>query len=184
MFQRSNNRIELKDNRRLCWYACLFDQKTIITEPDQTGKIITYPEVIRAGAFAKSLESGSEVVANINHSNDSIFARISDNTLLLQEDPKGLYCSCWIREDAIGDEIINQVQQGKLNGSSFRFTDVESIITADLTERLVLNLWDVCLTDIPAYPQTKGEVHLRTKRDYISSRIRIIKIKQKRINSL
>jgi HK97 family phage prohead protease len=178
--QRSNRvRPEIKDSRRLCWYACLFDQPAEITERDKNGQLVTYTEIIRPGAFTRTLSEDHAVVGNIDHDNGSSFATTTDGTLLLQEDPKGLFASCWIPEGEAGDAVIQRVLSGELDGSSFRFGSVKSRSNGGTVERLEVTLADVCLTANPAYPQTHGEVHLRSKdrTAALLSRYRLMKIK-------
>lgn len=173
-------RAELRDNRRLCWYACLFNEKATITERTASGEVVTYDEVIAPGAFTEALRGTEEVVANIDHDNQQTFAKRSDGTLLLQQDPKGLFCSCYIPDNEHGDRIIKRVEAGELDGSSFWFVPDTSRIINGVTERQSVKLIDVCLTNRPAYPQTIGEVHLRNNQQQHSraTRLKLIKIKQ------
>lgn len=179
--QRIRQQLEVSDNRRVSFYAAIFDEEAVITERDQGGKLVTFRERIAPGAFAASLASGHEVIANIDHDEGRTFARTSDGTLLVQEDPRGLFCSCWIPEGAFGDEIIADVKAGKLTATSFRFETVKDRTVNGVVEVQAVRLADVCLTSLPAYSVTKGEVHLRhhqgDKTKMLLTRLRLTKIK-------
>lgn len=182
------NRFEVTESRRLTWYPALFDQETRISEPGPDGATVTYTEVIRAGAFAATLKDrGQNVTANIDHDDSQLFAQTFDGSLLLQEDAKGLFASCWLPEGELGDRIIRDVQNGTLDGASFRFGPVKDRVTrnGDFVERLAVTLADVCLTSHPAYPQTEGEVLVRstqpdnTKLRATQAKLRLLKLKLK-----
>lgn len=147
----------LEDGRRLTWYACLFDSPTVIHEGGET-----YTEVVRPGAFDRTLAARTSVIANVDHDPARTFAATADGTLLLQTDPKGLFCSCWLPETALGDVVLDDVQSGRLAGASFRFVPTETREAGGVVERVGVTLADVCVTATPAYPDTLGEVHVRT----------------------
>src|SRR5262245_10860547 len=125
----TTTKFRIDEKRRLTWYAAVFNVPTMITERDNSGKIITYEEVISPHAFDVSLARGDNVVANINHDDGSIFARTSDGTLLIQSDPFGLFCSAYITDD----NILNQIEQE--NGASFQFLPVKSRTVNGIVER-------------------------------------------------
>lgn len=180
-FQRHHRaQLEVRDKRRICFYACVFNAEASISERNERGEVVTYREVIRPGAFHMALASDAEVYANIDHDNGQAFALRSTGDLLLQEDPYGLFCSCWIPETELGDSIIKDVDRGNLNATSFRFGDLNSRTTDGVVERLQLSLFDVCLTNHPAYKQTQGEVHLRSddsKQRIAVAKYRLLKLK-------
>jgi HK97 family phage prohead protease len=153
----------IREERRLGFYAALFDAPAVVYDfrPGEKQRS-DYTEVIRPGAFTDALSGAGEVIANVNHDPGRTFAKRSDGSLLLQEDPVGLYVSCWLPDDPLGNSVLEDVKAGKLDAASFQFTPKNNRWTGDECELLAVNLFDVCLTARPAYPQTKGEVHLRT----------------------
>lgn len=178
--RRSQARFEISDGRRVSWYAALFNVPTFITEQDETGKLVRYQEFISPDAFTEALASGAEVIANIDHDPVQTFATRNSGKLLLQSDPKGLYCSCWIPETPEGDTILERVQRGELDGASFQFFPVEDRNHGgNVIERVKVKLYDVCLTANPAYGATKGEVHLRSNNRlrYLMAKYRYLRIK-------
>lgn len=160
--------------RRLSWYAAIFGQTTTIKEM-QAGKLVTYPERIVPGAFTESLAGNVEVIANIDHDDGKAFARRSDGSLVLQEDPHGLFCSAWVPEGEFGDKILAAVEAGTLDGCSFRFEPVNSRTAEDGTvERVSVVLADVCLTAYPAYKDT--HILARTARTkFLLTKLRLLK---------
>lgn len=179
----SHCRFELSDRRRLTFYAAVFSTPTLITEQDTHGKLVKYREAILPGAFTDALASNAEVIADINHDAKQEFACRSDGSLLLQEDPYGLFASCWIPETPFGEDVLSRVKSGDLNACSFRFAPVTSSTENDIVNRVAVKLFDVCLTNRPAYPGT--DVHLRTANNmaFQSARYRYLKMKIKSINN-
>lgn len=173
----SNARFQVSDNRRLSMYASVFDTPTTIRENNTV-----YREVIRPGAFSRSLNTNADVLATVNHDPAQTFARTTDGTLLVQEDPKGLFASCWLPETPLGDRVLQGVQDGTITGCSFRFAPIEDRVNQDGTvERVAVQLYDVCvaLGVPPAYPGT--EVHVRTAdpTQTLLLRLRLQKLKLK-----
>lgn len=176
-------RFDIQERRRLTFYAAVFDEETTIHERDQGGQLVTYTEVIRPGAFSAALATDDEVIANLDHDPARTFARRSDGSLLLQEDPHGLFASAWVPEGEFGDSILADVLSGKLDGCSFRFGPVKSRTTNGVVERLQVTLADVCLTAFPAYDGT--EVHVRNKAlqrvNFLFTKLRLLKIKARQV---
>lgn len=158
----THSRFDLSDSRRLSFYAAVFDMPTRVMDFKPGAKERSeYTEVVRPGAFADSLASGNEVIANRDHDANRTFARTSDGSLVLQEDPRGLWASAWLPPGELGDDIISGIQSGEITGCSFRFTPTRDRWDGDSCELLAVALADVCVTGSPAYPGT--EVHLRTR---------------------
>ncbi|MBN9520846.1 HK97 family phage prohead protease [bacterium] len=167
------------EGNRLSFYACLFDVETVINELDEQGRAVTYTEVIRPGAFTDSLADPSvEVVFDIEHDTEHPYAKRSDGSLLLQEDPRGLFVSTWLTDATVSA----RVESGELDGCSFLFVPRVNRTANGVVERVAVSLHDVCLTATPAYPQTHGTVHLRAKSNdthvrYLLARYRLAKMK-------
>lgn len=173
--RRSQARFEVKDKRRLSFYAAIFNAPALITERDASGNLVKYNEVILPSAFDDTLATDTEVIANLDHDEVDTFAKRSNGSLVLQVDPFGLYCSCYLHDDAIRQRI----NSGELDGCSFRFVPVVDRTSNGVVERVSVKLYDVCLTSNPAYVQTKGEVHLRVqdKTSYLLARYKYALLK-------
>ncbi len=158
------SRPTIDENRRLGFYAALFDEPTTVYDfaPGESERR-DYSEIVKPGAFGDALKSTDEIIANVDHDPQKTFAKRSTGELLIQQDPKGLYCSCWLPSDDLGDQIARDIASGSLDGTSFRFAPVKQRWDGVTCELESVSLVDVCLTASPAYKATKGEVHLRTK---------------------
>lgn len=154
---------EMRGDRRLCFYAAIFDVPASVSENGEN-----FVEVIRPGAFARAIASNCEVIANLEHDPRTTFAKRSTG-LMLQEDARGLFCSVYLPKSAANDKVIEGVRTGKLNGCSFKFCDTPNgrrrTVTGGTTlhEVLDVELLDVCLSAGNAvYKQTA--VSLRSLR--------------------
>jgi HK97 family phage prohead protease len=132
---------------RLSGYAAVFNSPTDISEH---GKRFT--EVVRPGAFASSLRSGSDVICCFNHDPNRLLGRLSSGTLSLVEDSRGLRFSVELPDHE--QAIKNLVTRGDLKGASFAFK-----VNGEKWEGSTRNLTDVTLIECgpvvqPAYPAT------------------------------
>jgi len=159
----------LSDRRRLTFYAAVYDSPAVVFDIGPDRKTRTkYREVIPQGAFTKALAQSSEIVADIDHDETKTFARTSDGSLMIQSDPHGLFCSCWIPETEHGNAILRDIEAGKLTGCSFHalYEPTAQVwrTGGDMPECTVTEMYqlvDVCLTGSPAYEET--DVLVRTK---------------------
>jgi HK97 family phage prohead protease len=141
--------------RRLEGLAAVFDQ-----EADLSG----FREVIRRGAFRRSLKSG-DVLALVDHDRSKLLARTRSGTLRLEEDARGLVFSIDLPDTQPGRDVLALAERGDLGGMSFGFTvpkggetfdgDTRELIDIDLREISIVSAW-------PAYEGTS--VSARSKR--------------------
>lgn len=176
---------ELVEGRRLNFYAALFNE---VTEIKTRRGQFEYFEVIRPGAFTRTLSTDRDIVATVNHDLRKELARRSDGSLLLDEDPKGLFCSLWLPENEDGDGVMKAYAEGRITGASFTFDPVDNKMNDDgLVERLSFNFYEVCIAvgKPPAYPTTGEEVQLRTAPpnvDAVLARYRMLNFKIGRLH--
>lgn len=112
------------------------------------------------GAFARSLSSGTDIVALTAHDGFRLLGRTSDGSLRLEEDDKGLAFACNHPETPSGQDVALAVAQGLLTGVSMTFeAKAESWRPGerDITEA---DLLEISFTDRPHYPATT--VHVET----------------------
>jgi HK97 family phage prohead protease len=140
---------------RLVGYASVFNSKSL----DLGGFI----EIVRPGAFAESLREGRDVVALVEHDMRHILARRDAGNLIIGEDDRGLKVEIEPPDTTVGRDLMTNVRVGNLNGMSFGFrTRKDSWDTGKnpaLRELLDVELFDVSVVAMPAYPKT--EVALR-----------------------
>ena len=126
-----------------------------------------FVEVIRNGAFRKSLEGGSNIRALYHPDGSALLGTTRGRTLQLREDPHGLAFELALPDTTHGRDLAILVDRGDVAGCSFGFrvpdggerweergsTMVRELLTVDLVE--------ITLTSDPAYQDTS--VALRNK---------------------
>ena len=154
---------ELRSNgKTLTGYAAIFNSET-----DLGG----FVEVIRNGAFRKSLESASNIRALYHHQGDALLGTTRSKTLKLREDPHGLAFELDLPSTTHGKDLAILVERGDVAGCSFGFRvrdggDRWEQRGAQLVRELLdVELSEVTLTADPAYADTS--VALRTRKNII-----------------
>jgi HK97 family phage prohead protease len=137
-------------------YAAVFDEEA-------TG--LPFREVIKPGAFARSLQRGDDVFLLVNHDTDQLpLARRSSGTLQLSEDGRGLLIEAQLDPaNPRAAEVASVLARNDASQMSFAFKVAEggSRKTKDgLRELSDLDLFEVSIVTWPAYAQT--EVGLRS----------------------
>lgn len=147
---RSNG--ELRSNgKTLSGYAAIFG-----SEADLGG----FVEVIRNGAFRKSLEGGSNVRALWSHQGDALLGTTRGGTLRLREDTKGLAFDLALPDTSHGRDLAVLVDRGDVAGCSFGFRVAaggdrwEQRGSQLLRELIAVDLHEITLTADPAYADT------------------------------
>lgn len=123
-----------------------------------------FREVIRPGAFQKTLSDGADVRGLFNHDPNVILGRTKSGTLELSEDKRGLaYVIDTPDTPTVRDLVVSPMERGDLDGSSFQFRAVKERFTRvgddpddpesyELREILEAQLFDVSPVTFPAYP--------------------------------
>ena len=152
------------DGKKLHGYAAIFNSET-----DLGG----FVEVIRNGAFRKSLESASNIRALYHHQGDALLGTTRSKTLKLREDPHGLAFELDLPATTHGKDLAILVERGDVAGCSFGFRvrdggDRWEQRGAQLVRELLdVELSEVPLTADPAYADTS--VALRTRKAIINN---------------
>jgi HK97 family phage major capsid protein/HK97 family phage prohead protease len=123
---------------------------------------VAYAEVIRPGAFTKTLSERGDVRAYWNHDSSAILGRTSNGTLLLREDETGLYCEITPNANTSwGRDALASVEREDVKGMSFGFRVLKSASAvnggAEITELLELDLREVSPCTDPWYEATNAE---------------------------
>jgi HK97 family phage prohead protease len=129
-----------------------------------------YEEIVRPGAFAKTLQE-KDVRALFNHDWNFILGRSSAGTLELSEDDTGLaYRITPPSSGTLADLVLEPMRRGDLDGSSFAFRAIKAPETTDeegrtLREIVEAELIDVSVVTFPQYPEAdaalRAEIQLR-----------------------
>lgn len=125
-----------------------------------------YTEVIRSGAFAKTLSEGADVPFKLNHEGITL-ARTKSGTMRLAEDATGLHVEADLdaRSPAV-QTLQSAMERGDLDEMSFAFRVTRQEWSPDWTQRDItevnLNKGDVSVVNYGANPATGGLTSLRS----------------------
>lgn len=143
------------DKRTLKGLASPFDQETVIGG--------WFREVIRAGAFAKTIQEMDQV-GLWNHDSGKPMARRTKGTLRLFETKRGLEFECDLGEQTWANDAWISVERGDVQGCSIGFqvikqtwTTVEDGSELDLRDIIEVKLYEISLVTFPAYESTVVE---------------------------
>ena len=83
-------------------------------------------EIIREGAFKRSLESGREVKSFFNHDPNQVLGTTeSDPPLTITDDKRGLLYDVEIPDTSYGRDLKENLKRKNVKGSSFQFRTIE-----------------------------------------------------------
>ena len=144
--------------KTLTGYAAVFNSEAVLGD---------FVEVIRQGAFAKSLATGSNIRALYHHQGDALLGTTKGGTLQLREDAKGLAFSLDLPDTSHGRDLAVLVARGDVSGCSFGFRVAaggdrwEQRGAQLVRELLAVDLMEVTLTADPAYQDTSVAMRSR-----------------------
>lgn len=151
-----------KDERKIVrGYASTFNEPYTLYENDDW----RFDEVVDARAFDNT--DMSDVIMQYDHEG-RVFARISNNTLTVTPDEKGLLIEANLEGTELGRQLYEEIEGGYTNKMSFGFTvDGEDILDTKsedgkaLTVRTITSvrkLYDVSAVSLPANDATSISV--------------------------
>lgn len=142
---------------RISGYAALYN----VLSEDLGG----FRERIAPGAFDASLASGADVRAFWNHNPDLVLGRVQNETLRLLTDDEGLGYDLDLPDTQPGRDALVLIGRGDVDQMSFGFYILEDSWDQvdDETVRTLIrvDLIEISLAAIPAYPQTSAAVRVR-----------------------
>jgi len=134
-------------------YAAVFDS------PAEVGSM---SEVVKTGAFTRTLAEGADVRAMVEHNPAMILGRQKPGTLSLSVDGKGLFATINPPDTQVGRDAVESIRRGDLDGMSFGFraiTDNWRMMDGKPLRELVdVDLFDVSVVAFPVYPDTSVSV--------------------------
>lgn len=139
---------------RLVGYAAVFDTETIIGG--------MFREVVKPGAFKKTIKDKADVRALFNHDSNIVLGRTKSGTLKLSEDERGLKVEVDLPDTQQARDLYKQIERGDIDQMSFGFNVVKDSWTRaqnenelPLRELRELRLFDVSPVTFPAYATTE-----------------------------
>ncbi len=142
----------------LAGYAAVFNQRSEV--------MFDFVEIVKPGAFKRSLDSGEDVRALAHHQSAGIIGRRSAKTLRVNEDAKGLAIEVDVPDTTVGRDLLTLVKRGDITGMSFGFQTVQDKWSWEqaqgqpklyVRELLDVDLFEVSAVTWPAYPSTSVE---------------------------
>jgi len=119
-------------------------------------------EIIRAGAFKRTLDNGTDVVALWSHMDEYPLARRSTGGLVLEEDKKGLRVRIVPDDTSYARDLLVSIRSGTVQHMSFGFQTIQDEWTTEdgetVRELVEVHLLDTGPVTFPAYPQTSAAV--------------------------
>lgn len=149
----SPNRLELRADvagRKLSGYAIVFDAWS----QDLGGFI----ERVTPAALRRTLASGQDVRALLDHNPERLLGRTAAGTLQLKADARGLAFSLELPATSYANDVLALVRRGDVRGMSFGFfTRKDAWDYAAKPARrdlLDIDVREISITSIPAYTDT------------------------------
>ena len=158
---RDENEEVMEGRKVVRGYASTFNEPYTLYEDDDW----KLEEVVAATAFENT--DMSDVIMQYNHEG-RVFARISNNTLTVNPDEKGLLIEADLSGTELGRQLFEEIEGGYTNKMSFGFTvdgeeirDVKGSEGKTVTTRTITSvrkLYDVSAVSIPANDGTSISV--------------------------
>lgn len=119
-----------------------------------------FDEIIKPGAFAKSLADNSDVRALFNHNWDKVLGRTKSGTLRLSEDERGLKFEIDLPNTTAAKDLAESMDRGDINQCSFSFFATEETWDYSVEPALrtvqEVELYEVSVVSIPSYEEAEA----------------------------
>lgn len=190
--RRSHRKLELRAEVKagtigtLVGYAAVFDSES----QDFGG----WREVIRKGAFTRSLKELPDVRALYQHDSCHVLGRAAANTLTLREDDKGLAIEIDLIDTSFNKDVLANVRSGNLDAMSFGMVpkkyswDINEGRGYDLRVLEDIDLYEVSVVTWPAYEDTEVATRAhtifkeqRSAKSEITTPFRLLRLRQARL---
>lgn len=152
------NHVELRaegDGRTFTGYAAVFGQPSLP---------LPFTEIVKPGAFKRSLQSRNRMMLLWNHDTSNPLASTRNGSLSMVEDERGLKVTATLPDTTLGRDIAELVRTGVVDAMSFGFSVKKDSWSNDGQTRFLedVSLYEVSLVSTPAYEQTSGTVSVRS----------------------
>lgn len=180
----AEERAEDEETMRVSGYASTFDDPYELFSDDE----IIYEEVIDRHAFDNT--DMSDVIMQYDHEG-RVFARMSNNTLTVTPDEKGLFIEADLGGTELGRGLYEEIRGGYTNKMSFGFiVDKDEELRRDSDDGRVLitrtvtgisKLFDVSAVSLPANNGTSIGATTRSRIDGAIEEIRAERLEAERL---
>lgn len=125
-------------------------------------------EIITPSAFNKTLADNAEVRALFSHDNEKVLGSTKSGTLILENTPEALVCSCKVPNTSWGNDCWEVINRGDITTMSFGFIpfEVETQGNVDYLKSVKLEEVSFCVAN-PAYKATNSFSSIRSLIDDI-----------------
>lgn len=177
------NRDENNEERKLvAGYASTFNEPYMLYEDED----VVFSETVDANAFNEA--DMSDVIMQYNHEG-RVFARISNNTLSVRPDERGLFIEADLGGTELGRELYEEIRGGYTDKMSFGFTvsrdrydeetgtDGRQYIVRTIEG--IRKVYDVSAVSIPANDGTS--ISIRNLADGVIERVKAERLEAERI---
>ena len=174
--------VEQEERKVVTGYAATFNEPYTLYE-DEAWR---FNEVVDARAFDST--DMSDVIMQYDHEG-RVFARMSNNTLTVIPDEKGLLIEADLGGTELGRQLFEEIRGGYTNKMSFGFTvdgedilDTKDVDGKDLTVRTITSvrkLYDVSAVSLPANDATS--ISVRSLTDGEIERIRAERLEAEKL---
>lgn len=179
---RDENREEREERKIVAGYASTFNEPYVLYEDED----VVFSETVDANAFNEA--DMSDVIMQYNHEG-RVFARISNNTLSVRPDERGLFIEADLGGTELGRELYDEIRGGYTDKMSFGFTvsrdrydeetgtDGRQYIVRTIEG--IRKVYDVSAVSIPANDGTS--ISIRNLADGVIERVKAERLEAERI---
>ncbi len=165
-------------------YASTFNDPYVLWDD----KWVTYREQISPKAFDDT--DMKDVIMQYDH-HGRVFARITNGTLSVQPDERGLHIEADLGGTELGRQLYEEIRGGYTDKMSFGFTvskdeelrteDEDGHVDILRTITGIEKLYDVSAVSIPANPSTSIGAELRSRIDGVIEEVRAERLEAEKI---
>lgn len=154
------------ESRTIEGYAIRFNEKSVVLCDWWDGM---FREVIAPEAVTREFLDKQDIKLTMYHNREKILGRSckGEGTLSYEVNEEGVLMSCELPRTALGDECLELIKRGDLQGMSFAFRDGANAGSVEWSEdedgvpvrtvREMLGIYDMTIAADPAYPTTNVE---------------------------
>ena len=175
---------EREERKTVAGYASTFNEPYTLYEDEN----LIYREQVDRSAFDET--DMSDVIMQYNHEG-RVFARVTNNTLRVTPDEKGLFIEADLGGTELGRELYDEIRGGYTDKMSFGFivSADEELRTRDEDGRVdilrtitgISKLFDVSAVSIPANSGTSIGVSTRSRIDGVIEEVRAERLEAEKI---